>query len=171
MHVYGSQLAPLLEALVTAGGLDGISPEGASTSEPCGGQPPRLVRPGEAEAHGAGPMGSESARPRTPDPTRSDAGYAVARLNAREAISTESSAQAPVVTSPVTTSGDVNCALNRARIARVAWYSGLNDAIVRSQSGASDIGSMIPDRSSKGRAIAWVSGASASSLPMTSAMA
>ena len=28
MHVYGSQLAPLLEALVTAGGLDGISPTG-----------------------------------------------------------------------------------------------------------------------------------------------
>ncbi len=28
MHVYGSQLAPLLEALVTAGGLDGISPSG-----------------------------------------------------------------------------------------------------------------------------------------------
>jgi len=28
MHVYGSQLAPLLEALVTAGGLDGINPTG-----------------------------------------------------------------------------------------------------------------------------------------------
>jgi hypothetical protein len=28
MHVYGSQLAPLLEALVTAGGLDGIGPTG-----------------------------------------------------------------------------------------------------------------------------------------------
>jgi alanine dehydrogenase len=28
MHVYGSQLAPLLEALVTAGGMDGINPEG-----------------------------------------------------------------------------------------------------------------------------------------------
>lgn len=27
MHVYGSQLAPLLETLVTAGGLDGIDPE------------------------------------------------------------------------------------------------------------------------------------------------
>jgi alanine dehydrogenase len=29
MHVYGSQLAPLLAALVTAGGLDGIKPEGS----------------------------------------------------------------------------------------------------------------------------------------------
>ena len=29
MHVYGSQLAPLLEALVSAGGLDGIRPEGS----------------------------------------------------------------------------------------------------------------------------------------------
>ena len=28
MHVYGSQLAPLLEALVTAGGVDGINPSG-----------------------------------------------------------------------------------------------------------------------------------------------
>ena len=28
MHVYGSQLAPLLETLVTAGGLDGIDPNG-----------------------------------------------------------------------------------------------------------------------------------------------
>ncbi len=28
MHVYGSQLAPLLEALVTAGGMDGVNPEG-----------------------------------------------------------------------------------------------------------------------------------------------
>jgi len=28
MHVYGSQLAPLLETLVTAGGLDGINPTG-----------------------------------------------------------------------------------------------------------------------------------------------
>jgi alanine dehydrogenase len=29
MHVYGSQLAPLLELLVTAGGLDGIRPDGS----------------------------------------------------------------------------------------------------------------------------------------------
>jgi alanine dehydrogenase len=28
MHVYGSQLAPLLETLVTLGGLDGINPDG-----------------------------------------------------------------------------------------------------------------------------------------------
>lgn len=28
MHVYGSQLAPLLETLVTAGGMDGITPDG-----------------------------------------------------------------------------------------------------------------------------------------------
>jgi len=28
MHVYGSQLAPLLETLVTAGGMDGINPAG-----------------------------------------------------------------------------------------------------------------------------------------------
>ena len=29
MHVYGSQLAPLLERLVSAGGLDGIRPDGS----------------------------------------------------------------------------------------------------------------------------------------------
>ena len=68
-------------------------------------------------------------------------------------------------------SGSENCALNSARIAVTAWYSGLNDAIVRSQSGANDIGSITPDSSSSGSAIACVSGASASSLPITSAIA
>ena len=29
MHVYGSQLAPLLETLVRAGGMDGIGPGGS----------------------------------------------------------------------------------------------------------------------------------------------
>jgi hypothetical protein len=29
MHVYGSQLAPLLERLVSAGGLDRIRPDGS----------------------------------------------------------------------------------------------------------------------------------------------
>jgi hypothetical protein len=29
MHVYGSQLAPLLEALVAAGGVDGLSESGS----------------------------------------------------------------------------------------------------------------------------------------------
>ena len=29
MHVYGSQLAPLLETLVRAGGMDGIGPTGS----------------------------------------------------------------------------------------------------------------------------------------------
>ena len=29
MHVYGSQLAPLLEVLLSAGGLEGIRPEGS----------------------------------------------------------------------------------------------------------------------------------------------
>ena len=29
MHVYGSQLAPLLETLVQAGGMDGIGPSGS----------------------------------------------------------------------------------------------------------------------------------------------
>ena len=71
----------------------------------------------------------------------------------------------------MTTSGDENSALNSARIASVAWYSGLSDAIVRSHSGANDIGSITPDRSRSGSAIAWVSGASASSLPMTRAIA
>ena len=42
---------------------------------------------------------------------------------------------------------------------------------MRSHSGANDIGSITPDRSRSGSAIAWVSGASASSLPMTSAIA
>jgi hypothetical protein len=103
-----------------------------------------------------------------PDASR---GPAVWRLKAREATNSDSSANAPVVTIPVITSGDAKSELNSARIASVAWYSGLRVAIVRSQSGASDIGSITPDSRSSGSAMAWVSGASASSDPMTSAIA
>ena len=47
MHVYGSQLAPLLETLVTAGGLDGIDPTGKiPRAGPVARQPARLVHLG-----------------------------------------------------------------------------------------------------------------------------
>ncbi len=76
-----------------------------------------------------------------------------------------------VVSIPLSTSGLPHCALNSARMASTEWYSGLSEATVRSHSGANDIGSITPDRRRSGSAIAWVSGASASSLPITSAIA
>jgi len=126
MHVYGSQLAPLLEALVTAGGLDGISPEGRFheralwRAASAAGSPRVRRRPTEQAA-----MGSESARPR-----HSRARPGLTRLLRRARVERArgdqhgKQAQAPFVTSPVITSGDVNCALNRARIARSRGTAG-----------------------------------------------
>lgn len=54
MHVYGSQLAPLLEALVTAGGLDGIAPNGRFHERAIWrGSLRGWFESGEAEAHGS----------------------------------------------------------------------------------------------------------------------
>lgn len=54
MHVYGSQLAPLLEALVTTGGLDGIGPEGRFHERALWrGSLRGWFASGEAEAHGS----------------------------------------------------------------------------------------------------------------------
>ncbi len=57
MHVYGSQLAPLLEALVTARGLDGINPTGRFHERALwrGGLRGWFAS-GEAEAHGTFPQ-------------------------------------------------------------------------------------------------------------------
>lgn len=57
MHVYGSQLAPLLETLVTAGGLDGINPEGRFHERALWrGSLRGWFASGEAEAHGSAPV-------------------------------------------------------------------------------------------------------------------
>jgi alanine dehydrogenase len=54
MHVYGSQLAPLLETLVTAGGLDGIAPDGRYHERALWrGSLRGWFASGEAEAHGS----------------------------------------------------------------------------------------------------------------------
>jgi hypothetical protein len=54
MHVYGSQLAPLLEALVTAGGLDGINPTGKFHEQALWrGSLRGWFASGEAAAHGS----------------------------------------------------------------------------------------------------------------------
>jgi len=54
MHVYGSQLAPLLETLVSAGGLDGVSPEGRYHERALWrGSLRGWFASGEAEAHGS----------------------------------------------------------------------------------------------------------------------
>jgi len=54
MHVYGSQLAPLLEALVTAGGLDGLGPTGRFHERALWrGSLRGWFASGEAEAHGS----------------------------------------------------------------------------------------------------------------------
>lgn len=67
MHVYGSQLAPLVETLVSAGGLDGIRAEGRYHERALWrGSLRGWFASGEAEAHGsvepevAGSPGSES---------------------------------------------------------------------------------------------------------------
>ncbi len=55
MHVYGSQLAPVLEALVTAGGLDGIGPTGKFHERALWrGSLRGWFASGEAEVHGSG---------------------------------------------------------------------------------------------------------------------
>ena len=54
MHVYGSQLAPLLETLVTAGGLDGINPTGKFHEQALWrGSLRGWLASGEAAAHGS----------------------------------------------------------------------------------------------------------------------
>ena len=60
MHVYGSQLAPLLERLVSAGGLDGIRPDGSYFEQALARgslrhwqEPPGSVAPGAAAGVGA----------------------------------------------------------------------------------------------------------------------
>jgi alanine dehydrogenase len=54
MHVYGSQLAPLLETLVSAGGLDGIRPDGRYHERALWrGSLRGWFGSGEAEAHGS----------------------------------------------------------------------------------------------------------------------
>jgi alanine dehydrogenase len=61
MHVYGSQLAPLLETLVTAGGLDGINPVGKFHERALWrGSLRGWFASGEAVAHGSipGPAGT-----------------------------------------------------------------------------------------------------------------
>jgi hypothetical protein len=61
MHVYGSQLAPLLETLVTAGGLDGINPVGKFHERALWrGSLRGWFASGEAAAHGSipGPAGT-----------------------------------------------------------------------------------------------------------------
>jgi alanine dehydrogenase len=56
MHVYGSQLAPLLETLVTAGGLDGINAEGRYHERALWRASLRgWFASGEAETHGLPP--------------------------------------------------------------------------------------------------------------------
>jgi hypothetical protein len=61
MHVYGSQLAPLLEALVTAGGLDGIDPAGRFHERALWrGSLRGWFDSGEAEAHGSIPDSGET---------------------------------------------------------------------------------------------------------------
>ena len=57
MHVYGSQLAPLLETLVTAGGMDGIDPNGRFHERALWrGSLRGWFASGEAEAHGSLPQ-------------------------------------------------------------------------------------------------------------------
>jgi alanine dehydrogenase len=61
MHVYGSQLAPLLETLVTAGGMDGIQPTGRFHEQALWrGSLRGWFQSGEAELHGSGPLQDEA---------------------------------------------------------------------------------------------------------------
>ena len=73
-----------------------------------------------------------------------------------------------MTTEPTTICGSPHRPLNRARAASTAWVSGLSVERVCSQSGASAMGSMIPDSRSSGREMACAMGASASSLLVTS---
>ncbi len=70
MHVYGSQLAPLLETLVTAGGIDGLNSTGRFHERALWrGSLRGWFASGEAAAHGSildaaqaeGAIGSEQA--------------------------------------------------------------------------------------------------------------
>lgn len=62
MHVYGSQLAPLLETLVVAGGMDGIRPDGSFHERALWrGSLRGWFASGEAEAHGSIEAPSEAA--------------------------------------------------------------------------------------------------------------
>ena len=62
MHVYGSQLAPLLETLVTARGLDGINPGGSFHERALWrGSLRGWFASGEADAHGSIPALAEAA--------------------------------------------------------------------------------------------------------------
>ena len=65
---------------------------------------------------------------------------------------------------PIGISGLPHWPLNRARAASTACDSGLSELRVCSQSGASAIGSRIPDSSSSGIVTLLTSGANASSL-------
>jgi len=56
MHVYGSQLAPILEALVVAGGLDGIDPNGSYHQRAIWRASLRAWRLGEGASIGAPPV-------------------------------------------------------------------------------------------------------------------
>jgi alanine dehydrogenase len=70
MHVYGSQLAPLLEALVTAGGLDGIDRIGRFHERALWrGSLRGWFTSGEAEAHGSIPEPSDNADGQEARPT------------------------------------------------------------------------------------------------------
>jgi alanine dehydrogenase len=61
MHVYGSQLAPLLEALVTVGGLDGLGPTGRFHERALWrGSLRGWFASGEAEVHGSIPGPAEA---------------------------------------------------------------------------------------------------------------
>ena len=62
------------------------------------------------------------------------------------------------------TSGSPTWPFSRSRAAVTAWLKGLIEATVCSQSGASDIGSRMPESSSTGTTIEFMSGASASSV-------
>ena len=76
-----------------------------------------------------------------------------------------------MIATPIRISGLPQSLLNSARAASVAWVSGLRLLRNRSQSGASAIGSRIPDSRSSGITRLWTSGANASSLLRISAAA
>ena len=64
MHVYGSQLAPLLETLVQAGGMDGIGPQGSFHARALWRGSLRAWLAGETDVPGPlGSGGQETARP------------------------------------------------------------------------------------------------------------
>jgi alanine dehydrogenase len=81
MHVYGSQLAPLFEVLVTAGGLDGIGPEGRFHERALWrGAWRGWFASGEAEPMGASRTGETDG---DPEPSRSDRRIGSRRLGPR----------------------------------------------------------------------------------------